>query len=197
MLFNESFRNNPALLHYKGVHMAVKKIILGGGCFWCIEAVYTNVKGVQTVISGYAGGSRANPTYEQICSGATGHAEVVEVTYEDTVVSLETLLDIFWVVHDPTTLNRQGADTGTQYRSVIYYSDEHDKETIQNSLQKAAKKFQDPIVTEIAAAPAFYAAETYHQHYFENNPQQGYCQAVVAPKVAKFIAAFPEKTDFN
>lgn len=173
--------------------MAVKKLVLGGGCFWCVEAVYSNVKGVIKAISGYAGGARKNPSYEQVCSGATGHAEVVEISYDDEAITLEELLDIFWAIHDPTTLNRQGADMGTQYRSVIYYGDENEKERIIDSAKKASLNFSDEIVTEISPLPAFYPAEAYHQNYFALNPNQGYCRVVIAPKLQKFMTYFPDK----
>ncbi len=173
--------------------MAQKRLVLGGGCFWCIEAVYLDVKGVSSAVSGYAGGARANPSYENVCSGATGHAEVVDIRYDDDVITLEELLDIFFVIHDPTTLNAQGADKGTQYRSVIYYSDEDEKEKILQSIAKHQQNFSEKIVTELSPLPEVYKAEEYHQNYFKRNPNQGYCQVVVAPKVAKFMATFPEK----
>ena len=173
--------------------MAVKRLVLGGGCFWCVEAVYSNVKGVLKAISGYMGGARKNPSYEQVCTGATGHAEVVEITYEDTLITLDELLDIFWQIHDPTTLNRQGADTGTQYRSVIYYSDEEEHETIKTSIKTASEKFADKIVTEVSLVQEFYPAEEYHQNYYARNPNQGYCQVVIAPKLQKFMTYFPDK----
>lgn len=173
--------------------MATKRIVLGGGCFWCIEAVYSKVKGVISAISGYAGGARKNPNYEQVCTGVTGHAEVVEITYNDEVISLKELLDIFWEIHDPTTLNRQGADMGTQYRSVIYYASQEEKREILASIEEASAHFRDKIVTEVSELPEFYKAEEYHQNYFEKNPNQGYCQVVVAPKVQKFMMKFPHK----
>lgn len=173
--------------------MAIKKLVLGGGCFWCVEAVFSNVKGVVKAISGYAGGARKNPSYEQVCSGATGHAEVVEISYDDEIISMDELLDIFWAIHDPTTLNRQGADAGTQYRSVVYYSDEETKEKIVDSIKKVAPNFTDDIVTEVSELPEFYPAESYHQNYFANNPDQGYCRVVIAPKVQKFMTYFPDK----
>jgi peptide-methionine (S)-S-oxide reductase len=164
----------------------LEKATLGGGCFWCLEAVYENVKGVKDVVSGYAGGHTENPDYRSVCSGATGHAEVVQITYDPSVVSYKDLLEIFWTVHDPTTLNRQGADVGTQYRSVIFYHDEAQKRIAEASKEEAQKRFRDPIVTEIAPLTKFWPAEAYHQDYFRKNPHQGYCQAVVAPKVEKF-----------
>ncbi len=173
--------------------MAMNKLVLGGGCFWCVEAVFSNVKGVFKAISGYAGGARKNPSYEQVCTGVSGHAEVVEISYEDEVITMDELLDIFWAIHDPTTLNRQGADAGTQYRSVIYYEDEVQKEIILDSIKKASLKFRDKIVTEVSPLPIFYVAESYHQNYFARNPNQGYCSVVIAPKMQKFMTYFPDK----
>ena len=158
---------------------------LAGGCFWCLEAVYVRVRGVTDVESGYCNGHVLRPTYEAVCSGETGHAEVVRLTYDDQVVSLRELLEIFFVVHDPTTLNRQGHDVGTQYRSGIYYLDEAQKAEAQAFVQEMAAHYPQPIATEIAAAQTFHPAEAYHQHYFANNPQAGYCQMVVAPKFLK------------
>ncbi len=165
---------------------STEKAVLGGGCFWCLEAVFEEVKGVKDVVSGYAGGSVKNPTYEAVCSGSTGHAEVVQITFDPSVVEFKDLLEIFWTIHDPTTLNRQGADVGTQYRSVIFYSDEEQKKIAEESKKEAQKRFSDPIVTEISPLVKFWPAEGYHQDYFRKNPYQGYCQAVVAPKVEKF-----------
>jgi peptide-methionine (S)-S-oxide reductase len=173
--------------------MAIEKIVLGGGCFWCLEAVFVNVKGVQSVLSGYAGGARKNPSYEQVCSGATGHAEVVEIRYDDEVITLDELLEIFWEIHDPTTLNAQGADIGTQYRSVVYYEDEKQKRIIEDSIKQASSHFRDKIVTEVSPLPEFYPAEAYHQNYFALHPEQGYCRVVIAPKVQKFMSRFQEK----
>jgi len=169
-----------------------EKATLGGGCFWCLEAVFENVKGVEDVISGYSGGLLNNPTYEAVCSGTTGHAEVVQITYDPTIVSFKNLLEIFWKIHDPTTLNRQGADIGTQYRSVIFYHDEKQKKIAEESKAEAQKNFSSPIVTEISPLKTFWKAEDYHQDYFKNNPNQGYCQVVVAPKVEKFQKTFKE-----
>ncbi len=166
--------------------------VLGGGCFWCLEAVFEQVRGVDKVESGYAGGAAANPTYRQVCSGSTGHAEVVQVTFDPAVISYREILDIFFATHDPTTLNRQGADVGTQYRSVIFYHSSEQKRTAEERVAElnAADLWDKPIVTEIAPAPPFYKAEEYHQGYYRQNPGQGYCQAVVAPKVAKFRKQF-------
>lgn len=166
--------------------------ILGGGCFWCIEAVYNRTKGVQSAISGYAGGKRANPSYEQICTGATGHAEVVKITFDENIITYEDILDIFFEIHDPTTLNRQGGDAGTQYRSVIYYLDEEQEDAATAKIESLQKYLPSPIVTELSEAPEFYNAEDYHQDYLSNNPTQGYCQAVVSPKVQKFMIKFRE-----
>lgn len=168
---------------------------LGGGCFWCVEAIYLDVKGVESVVSGYAGGAIANPTYEQVCSGRTGHAEVVQVNFDPEVISYEDILYIFWRTHDPTTLNRQGADVGTQYRSVIFYHDEVQKEIAERSKQEtdASGLWPNPIVTEIAPLTDFYKAEEYHQDYYRLNPNQPYCRMVIDPKVQKFRRSFQEK----
>jgi peptide-methionine (S)-S-oxide reductase len=168
---------------------------LAGGCFWCLEAVYDGMKGVASVESGYMGGSNANPTYEQVCGGDTGHAEVVHVTFDPAIVSFKELLEVFFVIHDPTTLNRQGNDAGTQYRSAIFYHTPQQKAAAEAVIAQldAAKLWNGPIVTELAPASAFYMAEGYHQEYFARNPYQPYCQAVVAPKVAKFRKHFLEK----
>ncbi|MCF6200956.1 MAG: peptide-methionine (S)-S-oxide reductase MsrA [Hydrogenimonas sp.] len=169
-----------------------EKAVVGGGCFWCLEAVYENVNGVLDVISGYSGGRRENPSYEQVCSGATGHAEVVEITFDPAQISYEDILEIFWKIHDPTTLNRQGADVGTQYRSVIFYLNDRQKDIAQKSKKEAQKRFSSPIVTEISPLKKFWPAEEYHQDYFRKNPYHGYCQAVVSPKVEKFKKEFKE-----
>jgi len=168
---------------------------LAGGCFWCLEAVYDELKGVTDVVSGYEGGAVRNPTYEQVCSGTTGHAEVVQITFDPDVVSFKELLNVFFTIHDPTTLNRQGADVGTQYRSAIYYHSPEQKATAEQVIAEvnAAKLWNAPIVTEVTAAEAFYPAEDYHQEYFVKHPYQGYCQIVIAPKVAKFRKSFVEQ----
>jgi peptide-methionine (S)-S-oxide reductase len=166
----------------------------GGGCFWCTEAVYDLTEGVHAAVSGYAGGATVNPTYEAVCTGQTGHAEVVQVEYDPSVISYEKLLEIFFRTHDPTTLNQQGADVGTQYRSVIYYHDDEQKqiaERVKTAL-KASGAFSKPIVTEISPIETFYPAEEYHQEYFAKNPNQGYCRMVVGPKVAKYRKAFAD-----
>jgi len=165
----------------------LEKATLGGGCFWCLEAVYERIDGVKSVVSGYAGGTVANPTYEQVCAGKTGHAEVAQIEYDPKVVSYERLLKLFWDCHDPTTLNRQGGDVGTQYRSVIFYHDQKQKEIAEKSKATAGSSglFSDPIVTEILPLPTFYKAENYHQDYFQNNPNAPYCTFVIKPKLKK------------
>lgn len=172
--------------------MAIEKAVLGGGCFWCLDAVFREVKGVTEVVSGYAGGARPNPTYEQICTGATGHAEVVQLSFDNNVISFRDLLDIFFAIHDPTTLDRQGNDRGTQYRSVIFCQDEAQESAAQEAIKAltTAQVFSAPVVTELGKAVPFYPAEDYHQNFFVRNPGQGYCQMVVAPKVAKFRKEF-------
>jgi peptide-methionine (S)-S-oxide reductase len=168
---------------------------LGGGCFWCLEAVYLDLEGVTGVRSGYAGGSLRNPTYEEVCTGTTGHAEVVRVEFDPEVISYREILEVFFGIHDPTTLNRQGADVGTQYRSVVFYHSPAQKEAVQETIREleAAAVWDDPIVTEVLTAQEFFPAEEYHHEYFRRNPDQAYCQAVVRPKVAKFRARFAGK----
>jgi peptide-methionine (S)-S-oxide reductase len=158
---------------------------LGGGCFWCVEAVYERLPGVKSVTSGYAGGHTPNPTYQEVCSGDTGHAEVTQIEFDPTQISYEQLLAVFWEAHDPTTLNRQGADAGTQYRSVIFYENNAQKAAAEKSKQAAAKKFSKPIVTELAPLTRFYKAESYHQDYYRNNQNAPYCRAVIRPKLEK------------
>ena len=161
---------------------------LGGGCFWCLEAVFDDLEGVEDVVSGYSGGTVPNPSYQQVCTGTTGHAEVVQITFDPTVLSYRELLEVFFSIHDPTTLNRQGADVGTQYRSAIFYHSSEQKRIADQVLAefRAARLWDNPIVTEITPFKPFYAAEAYHQEYFRRNPDQSYCQIVIAPKVAKF-----------
>lgn len=161
---------------------------LAGGCFWCVEAVFNDLQGVESAISGYAGGNVPNPSYEQVCTGTTGHAEAVQVTFDPAVVTFRQLLEVFFSIHDPTTLNRQGNDVGTQYRSAIFYHSPEQKATAEDVIREftAARMWGNPIVTEVTPFTAFYPAEDYHQRYFEHNPDQPYCRAVVAPKVAKF-----------
>lgn len=168
---------------------------LGGGCFWCLEAVFDGLQGVESVESGYTGGKAANPTYPQVCGGDTGHAEVVRVTFDPRTVSFRELLEVFFAIHDPTTLNRQGNDAGTQYRSAIFYHTPEQQAAAEQAIAAltAEKAFHDPIVTEVAPAQTFYLAEDAHQEYFANNGYQPYCQMVVAPKVAKFRKKFAAK----
>ncbi len=167
--------------------------VLAGGCFWCTEAQYEMLKGVKSVVSGYANGHVDNPTYKQVCNGDTGHAEVVQIEFDPAVISYQEIVDYFWIAHDPTTLNRQGNDVGTQYRSGIYYVSEAQKAVAEASLKAAQKDWDQPIVTEIAPLKKFYPAEDYHQDYFKHNPDQGYCRVVVSPKVAKFRQKLQEK----
>jgi peptide-methionine (S)-S-oxide reductase len=164
---------------------------LAGGCFWCLEAVFQEIQGVFSVVSGYMGGRRPNPSYEQVCAGATGHAEVVQLQFDPAVISYEDILEVFFAIHDPTTLNRQGGDAGTQYRSAIFWHSPKQRASAEDMVRKltAAGVFDDPIVTELAAAADFFPAEDYHQNYFRQNPNQGYCRAVIAPTVAKFRAS--------
>jgi len=168
---------------------------LGGGCFWCLEAIFLNLKGVDKVESGYSGGSVPNPTYRQVCGGTTGHAEVVQVTYDPKVISFREIIEVFFAIHDPTTLNQQGADAGTQYRSVIFYHTQNQRLVAEEVIEDFNRKrlWDDPIVTELAPFHDFYRAEDYHQEYFLNNVDQPYCRFVIAPKVAKFRKQFLEK----
>ncbi len=168
---------------------------LAGGCFWCLEAVYDDLRGVMSVESGYAGGSVKNPTYRQVCEGTTGHAEAVRITFDPQVVSYAELLRVFFTIHDPTTLNRQGADVGTQYRSAIFYHSEEQREVAEQVIAElgAAQVWDTPIVTEVSPLPDYYPAEDYHQEYFQRNPEQPYCRAVVAPKVSKFRKQYLEQ----
>jgi peptide-methionine (S)-S-oxide reductase len=159
---------------------------LGGGCFWCTEAEFQMLPGVKSVSSGYAGGTTENPTYKQVCTGDTGHAEVIQVEFDPKVVSYEKILDTFWEAHDPTTLNRQGNDSGTQYRSIILYNSEAQRVAAEKSKAAAQKRFKQPIVTEIVPLKKFYKAEGYHQNYYRSNPEQPYCRLVIQPKVEKF-----------
>lgn len=177
------------------MNSGLDKATLGGGCFWCVEAVFQDLRGVAQVKSGYAGGTLENPTYEQICSGMTGHAEVIEIDFEPAVITYEELLYIFWRTHDPTTLNRQGGDTGTQYRSVIFYHDDRQRQSAEHAkaVTEATDLWADPIVTQIEAVPKFYVAEAYHQNYYKMNPQQPYCRMVIDPKVNKLRTSFQEK----
>ncbi|WP_298222882.1 peptide-methionine (S)-S-oxide reductase MsrA [Flavobacterium sp.] len=173
----------------------LETITLGGGCYWCVEAVYEQLNGVQSVVSGFAGGKNENPTYREVCSGNTGHAEVVQITYDKTVTNLDEIFRVFFTVHDPTTLNRQGADVGTQYRSVIFYKDEAQKEAAQNIIAalKKAKVYNHPIVTTLEPFTKFYKAEDYHQNYYQQNKDQPYCQMVIQPKLEKFEKVFKDR----
>jgi peptide-methionine (S)-S-oxide reductase len=169
----------------EGTRAGTQRAILGGGCFWCLEAVYKRYDGVKSIVSGYAGGSKPDPSYEEVCTGATGHAEVVEIEFDPAVLGYERILEIFWQAHDPTSLNRQGADVGTQYRSIILYRDQAQQKAAEKSRAQAAKQFERPIVTEIAPLKAFYRAEEYHQDYYAKNPFAGYCTFVIRPKLKK------------
>jgi peptide-methionine (S)-S-oxide reductase len=173
----------------------LETITLGGGCYWCVEAVYENLDGVKSVVSGFSGGKDANPTYEEVCTGETGHAEVVQITFDKNVTDINEIFKVFFTVHDPTTLNRQGADVGTQYRSVIFYKNAEQKkaaESIIAALTKA-KVYNSPIVTKIEPFKAFYKAEDYHQNYYANNKNQPYCRMVIQPKIDKFEKVFKDK----
>lgn len=193
---NEAGDNNKKIEDNMSVNSdSVKTATFGAGCFWCVEAVFQELKGVHSVISGYSGGQVDNPTYKEVCEGTTGHAEVCQITYDPQVISFEELLEVFWKTHDPTTLNRQGNDVGTQYRSVIYYHDD-----VQKNLAEAYKKkldeagiWENPIVTEISPAAKFYIAEDYHQNYYNENGKQPYCAFVITPKVEKFRKVFKDK----
>jgi peptide-methionine (S)-S-oxide reductase len=175
--------------------MAREITTLGGGCFWCLEAVYDQLKGIEDVVSGYSGGRVSHPSYELVCTGTTGHAEVVQLTFDPDIVSFRDILRVFFTIHDPTTLNRQGADVGTQYRSAIFYHSAEQKTTAEAVIAEmtAAHVWDDPIVTEVTPFEVFYPAEDYHQGYFVHNPNQGYCRVVIAPKVAKFRKLYLEK----
>jgi peptide-methionine (S)-S-oxide reductase len=188
--FSQTKKSDP-----KPMNNELQTATFGAGCFWCTEAVFLNVKGVTKVVSGYEGGKVKNPSYREVCTGETGHAEVTEITYDPSKVSFEELLEVFWNTHDPTTLNRQGADEGTQYRSVVFYHNDEQKKTAEayKKQLEASHVYKNPIVTEITPASTFYAAEDYHQNYFELNPNQGYCQYVIRPKVQKFKKQFASK----
>lgn len=173
----------------------LETITLGGGCYWCVEAVYENLDGVKSVVSGFSGGKVANPTYEEVCTGTTGHAEVVQITYDKTVTDINEIFKVFFTVHDPTTLNRQGADVGTQYRSVIFYKNEEQKKAAQSIITELnkAKVYNSPIVTKVEPFTKFYKAEDYHQNYYANNKNQPYCKMVIQPKIEKFEKIFKDK----
>ena len=169
----------------------IEKATIGGGCFWCVEAIYKLVNGVTAVTSGYAGGTKVNPTYHQVCDGNTGHAEVVQIEFDPAVITYQEILDIFFSVHDPTTLNQQGADVGTQYRSIILTENEMQRDIALKTIASLQNQpGQKPIVTQVVPLEIFYPAEDYHQDYFEKNPYQGYCRMVVAPKVNKFLKSY-------
>ena len=168
----------------------LETVVLGGGCFWCLDAVYRQVRGVESVTSGYAGGQTAHPTYEEVSGGQTGHAEVVKVEFDPAVISYAEILEIFWGIHDPTTPDRQGSDVGNQYRSIIFYANQNQRTRAAKSLDAAQKLWERPIVTEIKPLADFYSAEDYHQDYFAKNPAQAYCQLVINPKLAKFRQRF-------
>ena len=172
-----------------------KLATVAGGCFWCLEAIFNEVDGIEKVVSGYTGGETINPSYSEVCSGATGHAEAVQLTFDPKRISFEEILQIFFSIHDPTTLNRQGSDVGTQYRSAIFYHNEEQKAVAEQVIQElsTAKVWSGPIVTEVAPFREFYVAEGYHQKYFEKNPEQAYCHMVIAPKLAKFRKRYLEK----
>jgi peptide-methionine (S)-S-oxide reductase len=173
----------------------LETITIGGGCYWCVEAVYENLMGVQSVVSGFSGGKTPNPSYEEVSSGRTGYAEVVQITYDKKITNLDEIFKVFFTVHDPTTLNRQGADEGPQYRSVIFYKNEEQKKAAQSIIAalKKAKVYDDPIVTTLEPFTKFYKAEAYHQNYYQNNKNQQYCQMVIQPKIAKFEKIFKNR----
>lgn len=167
----------------------------GAGCYWCVEAIFQQLKGVEKVVSGFSGGQVKNPSYKEVCNGTTGHAEVIQLTYDPKVISFKELLEVFWTTHDPTTLNRQGADVGTQYRSAVFYHNEEQKKLAEEYKKKLneEKVYDNPIVTEISAFDIFYPAEAYHQNYYNDNKEQGYCRIVIQPKLDKFKKVFAEK----
>lgn len=173
----------------------LETITLGGGCYWCVEAVYENLDGVKSVVSGFSGGKAANPTYEEVCTGTTGHAEVVQITFDKNVTDINEIFKVFFTVHDPTTLNRQGADVGTQYRSVIFYKNAEQKKAAESIIAELnkAKVYNSPIVTKTEPFKAFYKAEDYHQNYYANNKNQPYCKMVIQPKIEKFEKVFKDK----
>ena len=181
--------------HKSTMNTKLETATLGAGCFWCVEAIFENLKGVVSVKSGYAGGHVANPTYEAVCTGETGHAEVVHIQFDPQVISFKEILDVFWKTHDPTTLNRQGADVGTQYRSVIFYHNDEQKRMAEQSKKEMDQSgyYADPIVTEITPVTNFYEAENYHQDYYRLNKKQPYCRMVITPKVSKFKKEFKDK----
>jgi peptide-methionine (S)-S-oxide reductase len=175
------------------VSVQIESIVLGGGCFWCLDAGYRLIEGIESVTSGFAGGQMQNPTYYDVTSGKTGHAEVVKVDFDSKKISLEDVLDIFWAMHDPTTKDRQGNDVGSQYRSTILYTDEGQLDVIKKSIESITLLWDDPIVTEVKKLATFYPAEEEHQNYFQKNPERGYCQVIINPKLAKLRAKFTER----
>lgn len=179
----------------KSMNNNVDTATFGGGCYWCVEAIYQQLNGVTSVVSGFSGGQRDNPTYEQVCSGASGHAEVIQIVYDPSIISFDELLEVFWTVHDPTTLNRQGADVGTQYRSVIFYHSEEQKRTAELYKKKLNEEgaFPNPVVTEISAFTKFFKGPDYHQNYYKENSNQPYCSIVIKPKLDKFEKVFKNK----
>jgi len=187
----ENKRNVGAILNMDDL----QKATFGSGCFWCTEAIFENLNGVHSVISGYAGGQVLNPTYEEVCTGTTGHAEVTQITYDPSIISYDELLEVFWKTHDPTTLNRQGNDVGPQYRSIIFYHNDEQKQLAEKYKAELDKSgaWDNPIITEISPLTSYFSAENYHQDYYNNNPNQGYCAFVIAPKLEKFKKVFKEK----
>jgi len=175
------------------VSVQLESIVLGGGCFWCLDAGYRLIEGIESVTSGFAGGQMQNPTYYDVTSGKTGHAEVVKIDFDGKKISLEDVLDIFWAMHDPTTKDRQGNDVGSQYRSTILYTDEGQLDVIKKSIESITLLWDDPIVTEVKKLATFYPAEEEHQNYFQKNPERGYCQVIINPKLAKLRAKFTER----
>jgi len=164
--------------------------VIAGGCFWCLDAVYRRLQGVTEVVSGYAGGGTLNPNYEQVSTGETGHAEVVQITFDESIIPGDVILDLFFLIHDPTTLNRQGADVGTQYRSAMYFTDEAQKTLFEAAMERAKEHWDDPLTTQLEPLDVFYPAEDYHQDYFNKNPGNGYCSIVIAPKIIKARSAY-------
>lgn len=172
----------------------LSRATFGAGCYWCVEAVFQSLKGVEKVVSGFMGGHIKNPSYKEVCLGTTGHAEVCQIDFDNSVIGYDELLEVLWTTHDPTTLNRQGGDKGTQYRSVVFYHDNEQKDAAERSRSEVAPTYwDDPIVTEISPATEFYEAPSYHHDYFNNNPTQGYCRAVISPKISKFRKKYSDK----
>jgi peptide-methionine (S)-S-oxide reductase len=190
--FHRGERHLPILAKSGAKNMAIETATLGGGCFWCLDAAFRALRGIRSVVSGYAGGTVPNPSYRQVCTGSTGHAEVVQVAFDSSIVDYETLLGVFFAMHDPTTPNRQGADVGTQYRSVVFWHDERQREVAARLIADLDREgiWPNHIVTELAPLTDFYPAESYHQDYYRANPSQGYCQVVILPKLAKLRAKY-------